>query len=270
MTVTFAQPNLAEPKRDRWGRPLIVPLDGGEPVAYTRVSTMCGLAEDTSNLTKWKMRTVAHGLGLKPDLVSLAIALDPDSDKKKLDDLCEQAMAAADSSKGANLGTAIHTFTEWADTQGADLSRVPSDIRPLIELYLAEMKRRELTVMAMERFVVNDELKVAGSFDRLLFQPLHGIVVGDLKTGQHDAAFPAKVAIQVAIYANSQLYDVETGTRTPIPGLNRAVGVLMHLNRIARTCESYPLDLIAGWEGAHVAADVHAWRKRKNLLGAWT
>src|SRR5690606_1008152 len=55
-------------QRDRWGRPLIVPPGGGDPVAYTRVSTLAKALDDTSNLMAWKQRVTAVGLARRQDL----------------------------------------------------------------------------------------------------------------------------------------------------------------------------------------------------------
>lgn len=261
---------IAEPNRDRWGRPLIVPPGGGKPIAYTRVSKAAGLAEDDGNLTRWKMRMVAHGLGKKPDLVALAVALDPNADKSKLNDVAEQALAAANSAEGANLGTALHSFTEWAD-QGRDLSGVPVELRKLIEMYRDVVRATNLESVEMERFVVNDDLQMAGSFDRIYRHPKFGQVIGDIKTGQHDANYPAKVAIQCAIYANSVYYNPATGERTPIEGLNRSRGILLHLNRVGETCEAIPLDLALGWREAQVAFAVQQHRRLRpaDYLPGW-
>jgi hypothetical protein len=272
MTTDFAQPTTGavEPKRDRWGRPLIVPLDGGTPIAYTRVSTLAKCIDDTSNLLKWMQRMVATGIGQRPDLATLAAALDPVKDKRKLNELVEQAMASAQSDKSANLGTALHTFGEWADSPGFDIGRVPAEYRTHVTNYLLARQRAKVKALAMERFVVCDELGAAGSFDRLdLYESAdHGtlIVIDDLKTGSSATDYPHNITMQVATYAHSVLYDVETGTRTPIPGVSLKIGLLTHWDQATGECRIYELDLVAGWEAARLAADVHAWRKRKGLI----
>jgi hypothetical protein len=66
MTITFS--TLDKPssdiKRDRWGRPLITPPDGGKPVPYTRVSTLAKALDDKTALMRWKQRQTAHRPGL--------------------------------------------------------------------------------------------------------------------------------------------------------------------------------------------------------------
>src|SRR5436190_1707487 len=112
----------AEQPRDRWGRPLVVPPEGGEPVVYTRVSTLAKALDDLNGLIKWKQRKTAEGLIRRPDLytrVSGELANgDPDVDwptKRALDDICEEAMEAAGASSGRSSGSAFHQLTEAID-----------------------------------------------------------------------------------------------------------------------------------------------------------
>ena len=104
----------AEPRRDRFGRYLVTPPDGGKPVAMTRATTVAGAVDDTTGLQKWMKRQVAVGMAKRPDLVAAVATTDPD-DKKKLGALAEDAMDAAGSSSAATVGTALHRATELAD-----------------------------------------------------------------------------------------------------------------------------------------------------------
>ena len=85
--------------RDRWGRPLITPPEGGKAVPYVRVTTLAGTLEDTYNLGKWQQRQVAMGIAARPDLVALVSAAR--GDKGALNAVCEQAHEAAASSAAA-------------------------------------------------------------------------------------------------------------------------------------------------------------------------
>src|SRR5690554_2297101 len=93
-----------EVNRDRWGRPLVVPPDGGEPVPYTRATTLAGTLDDLYGLMAWKQRQTALGLADRPDL-RLAVTAHRD-DKRRLDAICEEAMQAAASTAAATTGTA--------------------------------------------------------------------------------------------------------------------------------------------------------------------
>ena len=44
---------MNEIPRDRWDRPLIIPPNGEQPVAYTRVSTLAKALDDLSQLMAW-------------------------------------------------------------------------------------------------------------------------------------------------------------------------------------------------------------------------
>jgi hypothetical protein len=103
-------------KRDRWGRPMIEPPGGGKAVGYTRVSTLAKVLDDKTALMRWKQRQTALGLGLRPDLASMAAACE--GDNRKLDEVVEQAMTAAQSEKAANIGTTLHLLTEMIDKGG--------------------------------------------------------------------------------------------------------------------------------------------------------
>jgi hypothetical protein len=116
MTIEFTYPTVEIP-RDRWGRPLIVPIGGGKPVGYTRVSTLAKALDDKTALTKWKQRQVVIGLGARPDLVAVAGAVK--NDDRKLDEIVETAMTAAESERAANIGTALHALSEQVDADCA-------------------------------------------------------------------------------------------------------------------------------------------------------
>ena len=65
--------SAVEVSRDRYGRPLVVPPKGGKAVPYTRTTTVAGSLDDATALIAWKMRMVAAGLTLRPDL-ALAVS----------------------------------------------------------------------------------------------------------------------------------------------------------------------------------------------------
>jgi hypothetical protein len=246
------------PRHPRWGGPMIVPPGGGKETYYQRISTYAKLLDDASSLNLWYGRMTALGLARRPDLAMLAGTLQPD-DKNALNNLVEQAMDAAQSSAAANRGTALHAATEHVDL-GGDIEALPADMRDDISAYQQAMNR--LTVLAIEKFVVLDDLKVAGTFDRLLLCPDGKIRVGDLKTGSSAAAFPHSAAAQTAMYAHGVMYTPD-GTRTPMPNIDLDHAVLIHLPQGTGTCELHLLDIRAGWEAAQLGIRVKEWRKSK-------
>lgn len=251
-------------KRDRWGRPMIKPPGGGQPVGYTRASTLGKTLDDDTNIVKWKLRNVAAGMGMRPDLVMLASA--KLGSKKALDDVAEQAKESALASERANKGTAVHGFIEAA-IKGRPTGAIPPEVEKDLEAYRVAM--REWEVLESELFVVCDELKVAGTLDSLLRRPRRlrgGLVVGDLKTGDGIVTYGQQAAaVQIATYAHGKVYDPATGRRTDT-GASLVDGYVIHLPVGQAVCKLYRVDLVRGWEAAKQAVDVREWRKAKNLF----
>jgi hypothetical protein len=243
-------------KRDNLGRPLIIPPDGGKPVAYRRCTTFIDVLSDRSALERWKQRKTAIGLSMRKDLL-LSVATSK-HDNKKLDQVCEWALKASGSDSAANIGTALHSLTEEIDR--GNTPEIPEDFAKDIQAYLHATK--PYTMQAIEVFVVNDELKVGGTFDRIVqeLEPL----VADLKTGSisYDAG---KIAMQLAVYANSKVYNVATGERTPLD-VSVTRGLVIHLPQGEGKCQILEADLVAGWQGVQLASDVWAWRATKGFL----
>ena len=140
MTIVFAKPTIDIP-RDRWSRPLITPADGGKPVPYTRMSTLAKALDDKSALTKWKQRQTIIGLAARPDLVQVAQTVK--GDDRKLDEIAETAMVAAESERAANLGTALHSLSEQVDA-GADIDTLPEWARADMAAYKAALTGIEI------------------------------------------------------------------------------------------------------------------------------
>jgi hypothetical protein len=259
-----------EVPRDRFGKPLIRPVDGGKPVAYYRASSFGDVLDDKSNLEKYLRRMAVKGLTLKPEL-SLAVSTTALTEKWKLNQIVEQAIEAAGGGRKASIGTSLHTLTELLDT-GEDLPEYPSEYKADLEAYVEAT--RPFSHAAVEEFVVNDELGVAGTPDRVSDQliPLHfdsltlpsALRITDLKTGGHPD-YLGHYAVQLAIYSRSVYYDPATGERSPLEGVDQDWGVIFHMPSGEGRCDLYALDLNAGWEGALLAADVRAWRKRRGL-----
>lgn len=264
---------MTEIPRDRYGRPLIVPLGPlGLPmldkphVAYTRVSSFGEVLEDKYNLSRWQQRMVAKGLALRPDLY-LAASATPLENKFKLNTIAEQAMEAAGAHTKANIGTELHSLTELVD-RGEELPEtLPSEHRASLDAYAELACRFEMT--AIERFMVCDELQAAGTPDRLgrsLFDHAPEVQVLDLKTSG-SANYLSKYACQLAIYAHSQFYDPESGQRTPVL-LDEHTGWIFHVPQGEGTAQLFKVDLKQGWEAALLAADVRKYQKKKGLVTA--
>lgn len=244
--------HATEIPRDGFGRPLVVPPEGGKPVAYQRCTTFIDVLSDRYNLEAWKQRQVAIGMSKRPDLVLRAGST---TDKDVLNELCEQAMEAAGSSAAATIGTALHELTERWDR--GEKPQLPERYAPDIFAYLgatAGMAKRDIEV-----FVVNDELKVGGTFDRVLMIGGEGYVA-DVKTGSIDYD-TAKIGMQLAVYANSKRYT-PAGKRSDL-NVNTERGIIIHLPAGEGKCDLYWVNLKQAMVGVKLAAEVRAWRKVK-------
>jgi len=248
--------------RDRYGRPLIEPVGGGKAIPYTRVSTLAKALDDKTALTKWKQSMVVAGIAARPDLVSLATAAS--GDKRALADIVEQAMSAAESDRAANLGTAIHTFTERVDA-GSAISTFPEIHQADLQAYKTAMTGIE--IIATELFIVTDEVEAAGTFDRLVRLPDGRVVVADVKTGANEPKYPHGVGTQIAIYSHGHLYDPVKGRigHLPTVGVSTDVGLLIHMPVGTGRCDLYLIDLTVGWKLAQTAVAVRNAYKQKTL-----
>lgn len=254
-----------------------------KPKAYTRVSTLCKAISDTTAITDWKCRQVALGMAQRPDLS--AVALSAGDDRRALGDVVKQALAASAADRAANTGTAIHSMTEAAD-RGHDLSGVPAEYRRLVDSYRATMESFGVEVLAAERFIVNDDLEAAGTFDRLV--RIDGqLVVADIKTGAQAPKYAMETAAQVATYAQGSLYTLpdpdaeiprdrwgrpliesaDSGNAKRVNlaelGVSQTAGLLIHLPQGGEVCDLYWLDLGEGYWISSVARDVRRMRKGK-------
>jgi hypothetical protein len=222
---------------------------------------MAKTLDDLSQLMAWKQRKTAQGLLMRPDLLTRIAGTiakgDPDSDwatKKALNAICEEATEAAGASKGSSAGTGFHELTEAIDAGNEPAFVAPADV-PRLDAYRAATK--DYTSLDAEVFVVCDELRVAGSFDRLWMCPDGHSRVGDLKSGKSEADYPLATTIQIAIYANSKRYNPETGERLELDeDLDKSTGLLVHMPP-SGGCKVIPLDLEKGWQAAQLAAEVH-------------
>lgn len=246
--------------RDRWDRPLIVPIEGGEPVPFTRVSTLAKALDDQTALMAWKQRKTAEGLVRRPDLLTrVAGALangDPDTDwptKKDLNRVCSEATEAAGASKGSSAGTGFHALTEAIDRGEEPMFVTPDDAKRL-DAYRAATQG--YTALDIETFVVNDAVRAAGTFDRLWLCPDGRVRVGDLKTGKSEAEYPFSTTVQIAVYANGCRYNPDDGRMPLHANLDLSTGLLVHMPP-SGGCQVIPLDLEKGWRAAQAAHFVH-------------
>lgn len=264
--MTTVEWHNAEIPRDRWGRPMVLEPTGGKRakrIAYRRVTTFVGVTDDMTGLMKWHGRQVALGMGQRPDLVLAAAAANP-ADKKVLGDIADKAKEAAMSSAAADIGTALHAFTERID-RGETLGHVPAEYRADLDAYRRATENIEWR--GIETFRVYDKWQVAGTADRIgLFPHCERLRIADIKTGNIEYSI-GKIAMQLAMYARSVPYDIGTDKRGTDPGdidLNR--GVIIHLPAGQGRCELIEVDIAAGWGACLIARQIWDWRGDQKKL----
>jgi predicted GIY-YIG superfamily endonuclease len=264
--ITPPAPACAEPSRDQYGRYLLPDPETGEPRAWTRATTWARTLSDLTGLHKWDCRMVAKGITMRPDLYALAAAHD---DTLALDTLTEAAREAAAASAPANLGTALHKFTERHD-RGEDVTP-PDPWAADLAAYTAALRAEGITIDPgwIERITPVVALGAAGTLDRIASVPGHGLVIADVKTGQALRWSWGEIAVQLALYAHGAGLWNGTGY-DPMPPVSLERALVIHLPAGQARCDLYWLDITAGWEAAQIAAAVRGWRNRRDLAAPYT
>lgn len=228
---------------------------------------------------------VAHGLAIRPELMLRAQSLGPEPAKllpteaggwvtnpayrpwvNSMNETTKAAAEAASAHAKATIGTSLHAIAERMD-RGEDSLIVPDDYLPHLGSYAEATAGWEW--LHIERFMVNDDLKIGGTPDRVARVPGHPRpVIADLKTG--DVTYGVgKMAMQLAVYAHCQIYDPD-GTRTPLPeDLDLDMGLIIALDALTGTCQILRIDIAAGWTAVQLARQVRAWRGYKGLTEPW-
>lgn len=242
--------------REEWSphRPLILQPDGSM-CPYERASSFGDVLEDTNNLWLWKIRNTMIGLLSEDaeDLQMLVTTADPDTreGKRTLNSVAGKAQHLAGGEKAANRGTALHAAMEAVD-KGQE-PKVPPRFRKDVDAYRTVMARSGFEVVYIEEFVVCDEIRVAGTFDKAVRCPDGKIRIVDFKTGKWGIQFGGdrKFGIQLTSYTHARLYDPGTGERSIIhPDLDPSTGYIVSLPAGTGEATVYELDLEKAWEGA--------------------
>lgn len=254
-------------ERDRYGRPKIPadPYDTDSWAAnrtpHTRVSTMASAVSDMFALGQWQQRMTAKGLALRPDLLSLAGALDVKADREQLNEVCANAQKAAESDKGANHGTALHALTRRLD-HGEPMRTVSRStaehLKGDIEAYDEGVAKHHLSVLSdhagplTERLVVIPELRAAGTFDKIMNSPAWPLPrIADTKSAQEIEHSALSIAVQLAMYAHgAAIWDGRKSRYEPMPKVDQETAVVLWLPAGAGRLEVLEVDIERGWDMA--------------------
>lgn len=280
--MTVEQQAEAEVPRDFAGRPLILAPDGSNKrLPYSRASSFGDKLEDKSNLEQWGKRQMLRGAAIDPSILD-RVPQGParerggdisKGDKKQLDNLVDRADEAVGSHDKATLGTDIHAATEFVDMGDSLEDKLvgfsPERKELLIEranAYYRKTSEFGLKWDSIEQFGVQDEVQVAGTWDRrgsIPFWPGHSQVIGDVKTsGSMDFA-GIGFAVQLAVYAHSCAYSAADGSRTPHEDMDLQRALIIHVDRnLHGPVELFFVDIEVGWKYATLARQVILARRR--------
>lgn len=262
-----------EPKFDQWQRYKLPHPETGVEQAWTRVSTVSRTLSDEYGLTQWKLRMAVAGVARRADLIAGAAAADPETDKQALDGIVRSALERAESSRGANLGSAVHKFTERLDAgESIAAMGVPEGLVKDIEAYAATLKAAGLTVVTdlAERVAVNIALNYAGRIDRVVRDRAGTYYILDLKTAKDLAYSWLEIGIQLGGYANAtHMALADLSGYEPMPAVDRMKGLVLHLPIGKAAGQVYAVDIAKGWAAFQTAVRVREMRSAAKEM-AWT
>jgi len=275
MTPVSGQPG---PKRDRYKRYLLPGPDGRE-TAHTRATTFAKFGSSTYALSEWGERMLIKGLTMRPDLLAMAHGLDVKRDRSRLNQLADEAQAAGGNKVAANIGTALHGFSENLDAGLMTLDDVPEQWRGRMSEYRSAMAgaglatRREWIerTTAVPASEVSAPLPVAGTLDRVLETAYGELIIGDLKSGSDLSYGTLEIEVQLWLYARgcnlNGLFDWNTGRweRLDRP-VSEDHAVVMHLPADGTGCTLLRADLRRGRRNAQVSGLVQARQKDKSVM----
>jgi len=276
---------------------------------YGRPSSLGKQIENMTNLQKWSERAVALGCFLTPDMFAELAELEPEQlnlddaqTRELLDTIAVHGKAAAQAGIAAERGTHTHALTEDIDLErdwieraraGEDLG-IPADAqRALIDAWEQMLEASGLEILAVEAAVVDDWWRQAGTLDRIarlgrdlsfvlpggekVTLPAGTVVVLDVKTGRLRAdrgivSYWHGYAVQVASYAQSVPYDVDTGQRSEWPWpIEQRWAIIAHLDVLAAldghaTCRLVLVSLDAGRDAGERCVWARQWERRTDIF----
>lgn len=257
------------------GRYILPDPETGKEKQWTRASTIAHTISDTFHLDKWRDRMIARGMGLRPDLASLAGQYDVTENKRELQEIADKALDTAGANQGANLGTALHGYAERLDA-GEDVfrQRMQPTTRRTLELYQEQKSKQGIRILPeyMERVVLNKEYGIVGRLDRIAEVDTYPLpVIADLKS-QKDFFSYMEIAIQLAIYSRADfMWNEDTCEWEQMPEMDTENAFVIHVPAQRKegqeTCEIHWIDLVEGWFYVRLAMNTRKARKRGKFAG---
>jgi len=252
------------------GAPMIV-IDGKNE-RYSRPSSFAKPLDDESALVNWKIDRACVGVAYDKALQAAYVAVASD-DRSQLSDLREKAIAAGRGAERADIGTALHAMScRWEQKEVGFAP--PEPYFSSLCAYTNELARLGLESVRYEFHTVNREYRCAGTADRLYevtqplvtpegeILPVGTLLVGDLKTGGKLEFSKPGYAVQLALYAFGEFYDVVNDEFLATPPINQRWAIIVHMPaEESGTCEFLWCDLEVGRWGCYLVQQVKLWRK---------
>lgn len=261
---------VVEVPRDRWDRPLIKqPV--GNPIPYSRISTVAQYINPSHALGVWKQRHIALAVSRRPDICDLLRTMTY-QDKSRLDLVIEEALTRAKDDDtdadhkllAANKGTTFHEYVGSGVVPDHTYGYSLADYKIASERFYSALYKARLEIVSAGQFVVNDELKIAGTYDHLVRNLDTGFCfIMDEKTG---SLHWSTHAAQLDGYARSAHYDPATGIRSPLVDEGELItnyGLIAATNLATGECKIYPVDLSG--RPMDIAAGAHRYGSSKNI-----
>lgn len=219
-----------------------------EAVPYERISRVVDAADTQKWLMDWRLGMLARGLAQSRELAMMAAGLEWNDPRMQA--IIEAAHDRAGGNDKAHWGTGMHVQTE----PGRPAEAVPEEMRPDVMSYRLAHDKAGVSIVATEVFVVNDELRIAGTLDNIL--AVNGErMVEDKKTGKFSAR---NCAVQLACYSRGSQVDMDliaAGAFSTRRGLDvdTDVGIIAHIPREGGATTLKKVDTARGWERAKLA-----------------
>lgn len=242
--------------------------ESGHVAPRTRATTFADTLANPFSLHQWKMRVVAKGMSLRPDLVAVAASTHIE-DKNTFAEVVAAAFDRGGGNDAARQGTALHAFVTGLSNGSLTENEVPAELIHDVHAYFRELARLGITedTAYMERAVYNGTYDVGGTFDRIYTLADGSRVIGDIKTGSDLSFGEHEFAVQLALYANADIMfqqgSAELGE--PMPDVRKDFALIVHVPQGRGEAHVERIDIGLGWWAARVCAEARTWRSTKTI-----
>jgi hypothetical protein len=252
-------------------------------VGFTRATTVAKTLDAEGGLADWRSTMAITGLMVRRGLRAQWEALiaetagDPwynsPASKAQAKALVKECQEAGGSSDRAKIGNALHAITAAVDA-GKDIAHLSDETATDVAAYVAGLSSAGVVIdqRYIEQMVVLDDWQVSGTFDRLAV--VGGVpMIADLKTGDNLEYSWLQIAVQLAIYAHADcIYrqgvapNGSKDQRLPMPQVDQARALVMHLPAGQGRLDLYLVDIARGWEAFQHSMWTRGWRNTAKAI----